>query len=46
MTLREKKNQLIETSSELAQMLELADEDVKTVAITVFRMHTHTHCTY
>lgn len=41
MTLKEKKNQLIETSSEVAQMLELADEDVKRVAVTVFRTHTH-----
>ena len=46
MTLKEKKSQLIETSSEPAQMLELADEDVKTVAVTVFRTRAHTNSTY
>ena len=37
MTLKEEKNQSVETIPELAQMLELADEDIKTVAVTMFK---------
>lgn len=37
MTLEEEKNQSVKAIPELAQVLELADEDIKTVAVTTFK---------
>lgn len=37
MTLEKEKNQSVKAIPELAQVLELADEDIKTVAVTTFK---------